>query len=166
MKVYGILSRLLPLCALLVLMAATEPLHASGSFRYAGQEALYARPDTSAVSVVPDSAESGVGQEAGTGIETETERGKGNGIARHPWRRFCGDGIRNTGIEGEHFSVTFGYSRLQFLCLCEAVGTGIIVDSIIQGNLFFTYAGAMERDENQLSDARDDGFFHDSVISC
>lgn len=58
MKVYGILSLLLPLCALLVLMAATEPLHASGSFRYAGQEALYARPDTSAVSVVPDSAES------------------------------------------------------------------------------------------------------------
>ena len=58
MKVYGILSRLLPLCALLALMAATEPLHASGSFRYAGQEALYVRLDTSAVSVVPDSAES------------------------------------------------------------------------------------------------------------
>lgn len=58
MKVYGILSRLLPLCALLVLLAATEPLHASGSFLYAGQEALYARPDTSAVYVVPDSAES------------------------------------------------------------------------------------------------------------
>lgn len=52
-----IFSRLLLLCAMLVPMAATEPLYASGSFLYAGQAARYALQDTSAVYAGHDPAE-------------------------------------------------------------------------------------------------------------